>query len=158
MPVTGNFGSYQDYFDPARATVPVHHPAVVPGWLTLIGFGVIYLWVWQKQSTDSLTDRGAVALFAFTWAIFVLWSKGWSPQWQQMLVPLILLTIPDRQGALLALLLAALSFLEWPVLLARGWAWGYWLTIPLRTLLFAGWAIALGRICWQGRPKEAPLG
>ena len=132
----------------------------LPGWLTLAlaaaAFGVV--WLRSLRSGKAWSDQQAVLLLAFTWAVFVLWSKGWSPQWQQMLVPLILLTIPNRTGVLFALLLAGVSFLEWPVLLSRGLFWGYWLTIPLRTLLIGGWAVALALALLPARragPAEA---
>jgi hypothetical protein len=148
-PITGNFGPLIEHFDLARATVQLHNPARVPGWVSLGLAGAVYGAVWagalRRRPPASWTPRATLLLVAFTWAIFVLWSKGWSPQWQQMLVPLILLVYPDARGVLLALLLGAVSFLEWPVLLSRGLAWGYWITVPLRTALVAGWAVALAR-------------
>ncbi|MCC7359361.1 MAG: DUF2029 domain-containing protein [Anaerolineales bacterium] len=154
-PITGNFGPLSQHFDLAWATRWQHAPSRAPGWLTLgvfgVPFGAVWLRVWRRaRRSGGLSDAQLVALFAFTWAVFVLWSKGWSPQWQQMLVPLILLVQPNRQGLLLALALAAVSFLEWPILLARGLAWGYWITVPLRTLLFVGWAVELGAGLWRG--------
>ncbi len=160
QPITGNFGPLNERFDPARANVGLHQPSRLPGWLTLAlaaaAFGVV--WLRSLRSGKAWSDQQAVLLLAFTWAVFVLWSKGWSPQWQQMLVPLILLTIPNRTGVLFALLLAGVSFLEWPVLLSRGLFWGYWLTIPLRTLLIGGWAVALALALLPARragPAEA---
>jgi hypothetical protein len=144
QPITGNFGPNLDHFELSRATTPIHNPSRLPGWLPIILFGAVYLWVWGRRwKSGLLSEREAVTLFGFTWAIFVLWSKGWSPQWQQMLLPLILLTFPNLRGVLLALVLAFVSFLEWPVLLSRGMVWGYWITIPLRTLVFAIWALEL---------------
>jgi 4-amino-4-deoxy-L-arabinose transferase-like glycosyltransferase len=147
-PITGNFGPLLQHFDLAWATRLQHAPSQVPGWLGVMVFGAIYAAVWvrvrRQAGAAGPSDQQLVALFAFTWAIFVLWSKGWSPQWQQMLVPLILLVQPTRQGLLFALVLAAVSFLEWPILLSRGLAVGYWVTIPLRTLLMTVWALELG--------------
>lgn len=161
QPVTGNFGGLADRFDARLANVPLHQPARLPGWaaLSLVGgvYAAVWLGTWRRRPVWS--DQQTVTLFAFTWAIFLLWSKGWSPQWQQMLAPLILLTMPDRMGVLFALMLASVSFLEWPLLLSRGWAWGYWLTIPLRTSLFAGWAVAAGRALLAHapvRPQRVP--
>jgi hypothetical protein len=148
-PITGNFGPLIEHFDLARATVQLHNPARVPGWVSLglagAAYGAVWLGALRRRPPGSWTLRDTLVLVAFTWAIFVLWSKGWSPQWQQMLVPLILLVYPDARGVLLALLLGGVSFVEWPVLLSRGLAWGYWLTVPLRTALIAGWAVALAR-------------
>ena len=155
MPITGTFGPLLDRHVAERAFDQLHHPARVPGWLTLgvtalIGGG---LWLAARRRYAGGWDDGRlVTLLALTFAIFLLWSKGWSPQWQHWLVPLILLTRPDREGLLLALTLAAVSFLEWPVLLSRGFAWGYWITIPLRTVLFAAWAADLARRMLRPQP------
>ncbi len=147
QPVTGNFGALSERFDPALAVVPLHQPSRVPGVLTLLVAAGVYgaVWLAARRGNQVWDDRKTVALVAFTWTVFLLWSKGWSPQWQHILVPLILLTIPNRTGVLVALLLAAVSFLEWPVLLSRGAAWGYWLTIPLRSALILGWGVAMVR-------------
>ncbi len=146
QPITGNFGPNPDHFELARARQPLHHSSRVPGWLTLMAAAVVYGGVWWRQvRPGSWDERRTVVLFGFTWMIFVLWSKGWSPQWQQMLVPLILLIQPDRRGMLIALALAAVSFLEWPVLLSRGLVWVFWVTIPLRTALFV-----LVAVKWAG--------
>jgi len=146
QPITGNFGPDEEHFELARATLPVHQPSRFPSWLIVIVFGALYGAVWWPTTISDNDPYQTLALFGFTWAIFLLWSKGWSPQWQQMLVPLILLLHPGRPGVLLALALALICFLEWPVLLSRGLVWGYWISIPLRTILFAGWAFYLTRI------------
>ena len=152
QPITGNFGPPLDHFDLARATTPLHNPSRIPAWLPILVFGGLYLWVWSGHwKSEVLDDQQSVGLFGFTWAIFLLWSKGWSPQWQQMIVPLILLTFPNLRGVLLTLLLAFTSFFEWPVSLSRGAAWGYWITIPVRTLLFAVWAGELAMKLRQGQ-------
>jgi len=35
----------------------------------------------------------------------------------------------------MTIILILVNILEWPVLLSRGYQWGLWLTIPLRTLV-----------------------
>lgn len=160
QPLTGNFGGLGDRFDAARATVPLNRPSRVPGVLTLLAAGGVLGLVWLQswRQGQPWTDQQTIQLLAFTWTVFLLWSKGWSPQWQQMLVPLILLTLPNRSGLMLALVLAAVSFLEWPVLLSRGLAWGYWLTIPLRTVLVLAWGAGLARELWVVRlPRRAEV-
>jgi hypothetical protein len=165
QPVTGNFGPLPERFDLAMATTPVNKPSLVPVWLTLAaaaGIGLPFFLITRRrlaairvEECGAETRRQAVVFFAFTWAVFLLWSKGWSPQWQQMLVPLILLVHPHRTGALFALLLAAVSFLEWPVLLSRGLADASVWTILLRTGLIAGWAASLGGMLLR-RSAESP--
>jgi hypothetical protein len=69
-----------------------------------------------------------------TLCLFFLWSKGWSPQWQVMLIPLILLVFPNGHGALYCVVLGFVNFLEWPVILSRGLNRLLIVTVPLRTL------------------------
>lgn len=133
---TGNFGSLIERLDPARATVMLGNPPVIPGWLTLIVFGALYAWLFTRPVRK--TDRAVVAFFGMTWCVFLLWSKGWSTPWMQLLIPLILLSFPDRQGVLVIILFALLNFAEWPLLLSRGMFWTLWLTAPLRTLMIVG--------------------
>ena len=76
-----------------------------------------------------------IAFVGLTWCIFLLWSPGWSPQWVLYLIPLILLTLDDRNAVLMTIILVLVNLLEWPVLLSRGYQWGLLLTIPLRTLM-----------------------
>jgi hypothetical protein len=159
LPITGTFGPLLDRLEPTRAFDQLHNPARVPGWLSLGVAALIGGGLWlaaRRRYPGPWDDHRLVVLLALTFAIFLMWSKGWSPQWQHWLVPLILLTRPNREGLLLVLTLAAVSFLEWPVLLSRGFAWGYWLTIPLRTVLFAAWGADLARRLLRPTPLAAP--
>jgi hypothetical protein len=130
---TGNFGSEAERFDATAARLPRGEPARLPPWLTLIPFAVLGAWLWWKARLQD--DRAVVAFLGLTWCIFLIWSPGWSPQWVLYLLPLILLALPEREGLLLALALVMINLLEWPVMLSRGYNWGLWLTIPVRTLL-----------------------
>ncbi|NDJ54832.1 MAG: hypothetical protein GYB68_17315 [Chloroflexi bacterium] len=131
--ITGNFGGLSDRLDPALATLQVGNPAVIPSGITFIvfvGIGLVFFLQPMRQS-----DRALVAFFGITWCVFLLWSKGWSPQWMAMLLPLVLIVFPDRQGVLWVLVFAAISFLEWPILFTRGMENpGLYLTAPLRTV------------------------
>ena len=42
---------------------------------------------------------------------------------------------PLAKASLSVMLLVFINLLEWPVLLSRGYSWGLWLTIPIRTAL-----------------------
>lgn len=166
---TGNFGPIADHFDPTRATVPLGHPPRIPPWLTLAAFGLLYLYLffdggWKMK--DSLTPplireggkgRGPASVIAFTgltWCIFFLWSRGWSPQWQMLVLPFILLALPLGRAVLFSLALGFVNFLEWPVLLSRGWFWSLWLTVPLRTLLIGLLAVAFYQ-AWRGLSTDS---
>jgi hypothetical protein len=130
---TGNFGPEIERLDPAAAAHPMGNPARIPTvWVYAVGVGVMgaaYLLTKQRD------PRGMVSFLGAIWAIAMLVLPGWSPQWVLYLLPLILLTLPERQAALFASVLILVNLLEWPVLLSRGLFEALWLTIPLRTLL-----------------------
>lgn len=142
---TGNFGDLIDRLDASKATQMLGHPPLIPPWVTLIAFGALYAYLFTRPIRR--TDRALVAFFGATWCVFLVWSKGWSTPWMQMLIPLILLTFPNREGVLAILLFSLVNFLEWPVLMSRGLFWGLYLTAPLRTLLIIGFLVAFWRQC-----------
>lgn len=166
---TGNFGPIADHFDPARATTPLGNPPRLPPWLTLAAFGALYLYLFfdgGRRREDGLTPslieegskgRGPSSIIAFTgltWCLFFLWSRGWSPQWQMLVLPFVLLGLPLGRAVLFSLALSSVNFLEWPVLLSRGWFWSLWLTVPLRTLLIGLLAVAFYQIRAVNRFSE----
>lgn len=130
---TGNFGPTTDRLEAARASVPMGHPARIPPLVTLPFLGAVGLVAFLKIRPSS--ERAALQFLGLTWVIFLLWSPGWSPQWVLYLLPLILLGLPGRRGTLIAAALTLVNLLEWPLLLSRGYSWGLWLTVPLRTLV-----------------------
>jgi hypothetical protein len=133
---TGLLGPASDHFDLAKATTPVGNLPVVPEWLKLSLFGAVYaLILWRARLRDQ--PRRMISFVCLTFVLFLLWSKGWSPQWQTLLFPLLLLVLPLRRSLLLILVLSFISLAEWPVMLSRGLNQWLYLTIPLRTGLFA---------------------
>jgi hypothetical protein len=130
---TGIFGPLSERLNPALAFGPQGNPARISPAITLILFLLVGVWIFFHARLD-----GPVPMIAFvglTWCIFLLWSPGWSPQWVLYLIPLILLTLDDRNAILMTIILVLVNLLEWPVLLSRGYQWGLMLTIPLRTLI-----------------------
>jgi len=147
---TGLLGAPSNHFDLALATTPVGNPARVPEWARLVFFGLLYAIIfWRARPGES--PRRLVAFVCLTLVVFFLWSKGWSPQWQTLLFPLLLLVLPLRRSVLFILALSFVNLAEWPVLLSRGLnAWLY-LTVPVRTGLFVLLIVELWR-------KVKPLG
>ena len=137
---TGNFGPESERFDPGAAALPTGRPARVSPWLALVPFAILGGWFFKRAHTTdgkpAAAARRAAAFLGLAWALFLLWSPGWSPQWVLYLLPLILLALPGRVSILMALAFAFINLLEWPVMLSRGFFWGLWLTIPVRTCLF----------------------
>lgn len=114
---TGNFGPIADHFLPEKAYELLGNPARIPSGLRLIPFAAIGAFVYAR--TRRFDDRGLLAFATITITIFFLWSQGWSPQWLMVLIPLLLLNFPDRNGVLISLLLMLGSFIEYPLLFAR---------------------------------------
>lgn len=107
---TGSFpGGDARYDAEASAVAQTGNPAVIPGWLRLIPFALLGLWLFRREMPP-------LAFLTLTLVLFMLWSQGWSPQWLVTLSPFILLNFPTRIGVLLVLTLTMGAFLEYPVL------------------------------------------
>jgi hypothetical protein len=130
---TGNFGPLKERLDPEFAFNLQGNPARVSPTITLIVFLLVGVWLFYRARLDEPVRL--IAFIGLTWCIFLLWSPGWSPQWVLYLIPLILLTLGERDAILVSFFLILVNLLEWPVLLSRGYQWGLMLTIPLRTLV-----------------------
>ncbi|GAB4527228.1 MAG: hypothetical protein Fur0018_12760 [Anaerolineales bacterium] len=130
---TGNLNSQADHLHPETAGLPTGNPAKLPVWGLLLLFGGLGFWGLRRAHPVGV--RALAALTGFTWGCFLLWSPGYSPQWVLYLLPLILLTLPERTAFLMSALFSLLGVLEWPVMLSRGWFQGLYVLIPLRTLL-----------------------
>lgn len=144
---TGNFGDLSQRFDPQAAVQPMGNPARIPSWLSLLVLGGGGVFLYLRHKIASLQD--ALPLVGLTWAVFFLWSPGWSPQWVLYLIPLILLSLPLQQGLLMEGALVLVNLLEWPLLLSRGWFSWLPLTIGMRTFL-----LILLVIVWAQKPAE----
>lgn len=161
---TGNFGPIADHFVPEKATELLGNPSRVPWWLRGLIFGAIGLFIYAR--TRRFDERGLVAFVSVTVIVFFLWSQGWSPQWQMVLVPLILLNFPTRSGVLTALMLSLVSFIEYPLLFMRTGDTGgaisgsqlpiFAVLIAIRTLILIGLAVGLYQLLRQERrPSQA---
>jgi hypothetical protein len=131
---TGLLVAPSDHFDPAVAMTPVGNPARIPEWIRLVIFGLVYAGVFWKARLR-MRPRRLVTFVCLTLVLFFLWSKGWSPQWQTLLFPLLLLVLPLWRSVLFVLVLSFVNLAEWPVLLSRGLNQWLYLTVVLRTAL-----------------------
>jgi hypothetical protein len=148
---TGLLVAPGEHFNSAVATTPIGNPSWMPEWIKLVVFGIVYAIVFWKARLGE-RPRHLVAFVGITLIIFFLWSKGWSPQWQTLLFPLLLLVLPLRRSVLFILVLSFVNLAEWPVLLSRGLNQWLYLTVPLRTGLF----VLLVMDLWQAvRSRES---
>jgi hypothetical protein len=151
---TGIFGPEAERFDPSTALQLHGNPARVPSWLTLIPLAALGGWLFWRVRLNTM--RAAIAFLGVTWCIFLLWSPGYSPQWVLYLLPVIMLALPARNARLFAIILTLVNILEWPVMLTRGYNWGLWLTIPVRTILLVLLAFEFWRVA-QNLPQPVEV-
>lgn len=129
---TGNFGAEIERYDPQKANLPQGNSPRISPWITIWLFLAVGLYMFIN-----LPDKRAitqVSLVCLSILVFFLWMQGWSPQWILFIVPLILIIFVDKEGIIISGILVFISLLEWPVMLSRGYAWGLFFTIPMRTL------------------------
>lgn len=112
----GYFGYGQlmgDRLNPAETAFAVH-PASLP-WLWIsLAFAAIYLLAFFARPKD-LSPRRVLAFGGLTIVLFLLYSKGYSPQFLVLVLPFIILLMPNWAGVGYALALTALNVLEQPV-------------------------------------------
>ncbi|MCK6578579.1 MAG: hypothetical protein L6Q98_10795 [Anaerolineae bacterium] len=150
---TGNFGPAQERLDPDAAARLVGRPAVIPGIVrtaTALAIGAAIFLTTRRRD-----DRGLVTFTALTLLVFFLQAQGWSPQWMAQIVPLLLLTMPNRSGILALVLLSVTAFVEYPFLFMRTGDTGgvisgaltmpYVILILARTTILVGFCVALYR-------------
>ena len=79
-------------------------------WVTLF-FALVYLWLYTR-AVDWRNTVKPVAFAALSVNLFLLYSKGYSPQYIVTLLPWSALLLPNLRGVLYAILLSAINFLE----------------------------------------------
>lgn len=141
---TGEFIPLQERLWPEAAVFPRGNPAIISTWTSLVFFGLIGLNFLFKFTNK--TPIGFLSMAGITWALFLLWSPGWSPQWTLYLLPIILLTLPPNKGWFISFLFLLLTLIEWPLLLKHGLWMGLWVIVPLRIAIFIYLIF-----CWQKR-------
>jgi len=120
-----------DRLNPAETAFAVHDSSL-PWWLITLGFALLYLVLWTRRA-DYRQPRNVVALTGLTVTLFLLYSKGYSPQFLAYLLPFVLLLFPDARGVTYSLLLTLLNVLEQPV---------YFVLVPQANELLAGVVLA----------------
>lgn len=131
----GNYGELFTRLDIAQAYQAHANPALVSSWIVLIVFTTLY-GIQLRHPVNRDDPQQFIWFTTMTALFFHLWSRGWSPQWAMVLVPLFLLSFPDRRGLLVTLFLTALVFIEWPFSVAVGSKSITLFCIILRTIFF----------------------
>jgi hypothetical protein len=94
-----------------------------------------------------------VSFVALTVFLFHLWSKGWSPQFTVLLLPWVLLLLPNGTGIVLAVLLSSLMAGEVAFFATVGSGGAYhWLLAVIviaRTILLVLLTLIAARVLWR---------
>ena len=151
----GNYGELATRLDIAQAYQTHANPALIPGWIVFLVFAFIY-GIQFLRPIQRDNQQHFIWFTTLTAMFFHLWSRGWSPQWATILIPLFLLSFPDRRGLGWTLALTGLVFIEWPLAVSLGLKSITVLCIVLRAGLFIIIAIYLIRKLWPAQHDKIP--
>ncbi|MFO7678778.1 MAG: hypothetical protein R6X34_01895 [Chloroflexota bacterium] len=99
--------------NPAAASFAANEPSLPWLPITLVFAGVYLLAVTRRIDWENKRRAAQFSLFSLVW--FVLYSKGYSPQWATYLSTLALIALPLGRGLGYGLILSVLLAAEWPI-------------------------------------------
>ncbi len=143
----------------AAETAFAVHDSSLPWWVITLGFGLLYLFLWTRPA-DYRQPRNVVALTGLTVTIFLLYSKGYSPQFLVYLLPFVVLLFPNARGVTYSLLLTLLNVLEQPVyfVLVPETSWLLTAVVLARWLVLGALLVEFGWVLWGPKFRRlAPL-
>lgn len=108
----------------------------IPTLPVALGFGILYAIFWFRPVAR--TARNLVIFTAISTLGFLLYSKGYSPQFIIYVLPFVALLLPWRRAIGYSIALSVVNFIEWP--LYHEWfgnvSWVLIVSVVLRTLLW----------------------
>ena len=137
-----------DRLNPAETNFAVHD-SLLPWWLITLAFAGLYAFLFTRPA-DYSRPRNVVAFTGLTVIVFMLYNKGYSPQFLVYLLPFILLLFPNGRGLTYALILTGLNVLEQPVyfVLLPATTWLLTFIIIVRTGLLVIIGLEFGLVLW----------
>ncbi len=130
-------------------------PTRVP-WLLVTGLvALLYGWFytrplnWQRVKTS-------LAFVGFTLCLFMLWSKGYSPQWLGWVLLFIALLLPNLRGVTYAVILSLANIIEanFYFIMFPEERWLLAATVLVRTLLLLVLAVEFLWLIWPPAPAR----
>jgi len=109
---TGRVPPLAARFDPQMATWELH-PSTLP-WSAITGVFLLLCLLLYTRHLDWQKPAVAIPAVALTVNLFLLFSKGYSPQFLVYPLALLVVLLPDVRGAAVAVLLTANNLVEWP--------------------------------------------
>ncbi len=148
--------------DPEAANFALDYTPRMAGWLwgvITLAFAALYAFIFTRPA-DYNRSRNVMAFGGLTIAIFMLWSKGYSPQFLVYLLPFIILLFPNGRGLTYALVLTGLNVLEQPVyfVLLPQAAWLLVLIVLARFLVITMLAVEFAVEIWGSTQPLASMG
>jgi hypothetical protein len=154
----GETTPFEMRFDPTNIAVSFHE-SHFPYWLVALAFVVIYLILYTRH-IDWQNNLKVVAFCGLSIDLFLIFSKGYSPQWIINLLPFILLLMPDLRGVTYSVLLMVANVLEFPVamVLLPQHHWLFASAVVLRTILLVMVGVEFGLVLFQAPRVRKAVG
>ncbi len=133
-------------FDPTDIVVSFHESRF-PYILVVLAFIAIFLLLYTRR-IDWQDNLKAVTFCGLSINLFLIFYKGYSPQWIINLLPFIVLLMPNLRGLAYSVLLMAANVLEFPIalILIPDHRWLFATAVLFRTLLLVLLAVDFGLI------------
>ena len=163
--VDGYYGFGQvagNRLDPNESNFAIYESALPwVHWLATLLFAGSYGFIFSRRA-DYSRPRPVIAFTGLTVAIFLLYSKGYSPQFLVYLLPFIVLLFPDIRGLSYALILTGLNILEQPIyfVILPDETWLLTFIVIARFLVISLLAWEFAWLIWpleERAPRLAPL-
>jgi uncharacterized membrane protein YqjE len=132
------------------AWTPTDAPSTRIPWLPVtIIFGLIYAFFYTRP-LDWRRPRHALAFVGFTLCLFMLWSKGYSPQWLGWPLFFMALLLPNLRGVIYAIILSLMNIIEanFYFIMFPEERWLFAATVLIRTFLLIVLAIEFLLLIW----------
>ena len=146
-----------DRLNPDETTFAVHD-GWLPWWLISLLFLGLYAFIFTRKA-DYGKARNVVAFSGLTLVVFMVYSKGYSPQFLVYILPFILLIMPNGRGLTYALILAGLNVLEQPIffVILPNETWLLTLVVIVRLLMWLVLALEFGLVLWPVKESQESL-
>ena len=137
-----------DRLNPAETNFAIH-PASLPWGVINAAFALLFGAIFLLKA-DLNQPRRVVAFGGLILSIFLLYSKGYSPQFLVYILPFIIILMPNLVGLGYAFLLTALNVLEQPIyfVMLPNETWLLTAIVSARFIIWIVLAIEFGMILW----------
>ena len=144
-----------------RLSIPTDfttHTSSVPWPVITLVFAILLLWLYTRK-IDYTDKVRSLALAGLTVNLFMLYSKGYSPQFIVQLIPFAVLLLPNLKGVAYIILLDVINFLEATVyfIMLPDQTWLLVSTVLLRTLLLIALTFEYGFILFDFKSPVATI-